>query len=471
MRVRFAILTAALAASSAAAAADEAELLRRLEQQQRQIEDLQKQVHDMAAILANRVAKVEAQTAEGKVAMTSPTARVESSGGDFSLQVVGTLQPTFAAYRQSRRGPRAPQLEDGTEVRRAHLGVQGTAFRDVAYVLVLDGAAGGGVASAVRDATIQYTGLRPFTITLGNQKPQAGFDSSFSDRSNAQIFLEPALPAELMNPQSARFIGARVSSGGERYSASVGLFGDDIANSGIANPVRDGWGVHGRLTLAPINAAGRLLHVGASGYWRRPPLGRATPADPPTPQLRFRARPEAAVDGQRLVDTGNLGFARSFAAGGAELAVVWGALGLQSEYVAARVSQSGGRTTLDFDGGYVGLSYALTGESRTYDGRNGTFGRFRPARNLDPRAGAWGAWEVAARLSTIDLNDAANDLARGGVRGGRETNLTLGINWHLSPFTRLMANYIRAEASNLTNTGLDEGTNADIFGFRVHQEW
>ena len=34
-----------------------------------------------------------------------------------------------------------------------------------------------------------------------------------------------------------------------------------------------------------------------------------------------------------------------------------------------------------------------------------------------------------------------------------------------------MMNYIHADVSNLTNTGLDEGTKVDIFGFRVHQEW
>ena len=300
---------------------------------------------------------------------------------------------------------------------------------------------------------------------------QAGLESTFSDRSNAQVFLEAALPTDLMNPQSTRFIGARISTGSDAYSASLGLFGDDIANSGIANPVKDGWGVHGRLTAAPINEAGKLIHIGASGYWRRPSIGRALATDPATPQLRFRARPEISVDGQRLVDTGNLPFARSFATGGAEFAAVLGPISMQSEYVSSRVKQDLGRRTLKFDGSYVSVSYALTGESRIYDGRNGTFGRFKPAQDFDLQKGNWGAWEMAARLSTIDLNSGTNDITNGGVRGGRETNVTLGLNWYLSPFTRLMMNYIHADVSNLTNTGLDEGTKADIFGFRVHQEW
>lgn len=454
-----------------AAQADDAALLRRLDQQQQQIEALQKQVKDLSTILSNRIAKTEQQTADGKVVMSSPTARIESPGSDFTMQFVGTLQPTFASFAQSRQGVRAPALETGTDFRRAHFGVQGTAYRDFAYTFVLDAAGSGGASSTVRDATIQYNGFRPFSLTIGNQKPQAGLDSSFSDRGNAQVFLEPALPADLMNPQSSRFIGARVSSGSDFYSASLGLFGDDIANSGIANPVKDGWGVHGRITAAPINEAGQLVHVGASGYWRRPSIGRALATDPATPQLRFRARPEMTVDGQRLIDTGNLPLARSFATGGVEFAAIRGPLSLQSEYVASRVTQDLGRRTLKFDGSYVSLSYALTGESRVYDGRNGTFGRFKPSKDFDPQKGNWGAWEIAARLSTIDLNSGANDLLNGGVRGGRETNVTLAVNWYWSPYTRLMANYIHADANNLTNTGLDEGTKADIFGFRVHQEW
>jgi phosphate-selective porin OprO and OprP len=443
----------------------------RVEQQQRQIDELQKQVRELSAILANRIAKVEANTSDGKAVMSSPTARIESINGDFALQVVGAIQPTFAAYSQSNLGPRSPVLEGGSEFRRAHIGVQGTVYRDFGYTFVLDAAANGSISNAVRDATIQYSGVKPFTLTIGNQKPGGGLESSLSDRSNAQVFMEAALPTDLMNPQSARFIGARLSTGSDAFSTSLGVYGDDIANSGIALPIKDGWGIHGRATYAAINAPGRLLHIGASGFWRRPSLGRALAAEPVTAQLRFRARPEMAVDSQRLVDTGALPFARSFSTIGLESAAVWGPLSVQGELMTSRTTQSGGRQTLRFKGGYVAASYALTGESRIYDGRNGTFARFRPARNVDPSNDAWGAWELAARLSAIDLDSGINNLANGGVRGGHETNVTLGVNWHLSPFTRIMANYVRADAENLTATGLDEGTTADIFGFRVHQEW
>jgi phosphate-selective porin OprO/OprP len=65
----------------------------------------------------------------------------------------------------------------------------------------------------------------------------------------------------------------------------------------------------------------------------------------------------------------------------------------------------------------------------------------KPLRNFDGN-GSWGAWEVGARYSYLDLNDG-ND-TRGGILG----DFTLGINWYLNPNVRFMFNYVLADAKS-----------------------
>ncbi len=59
----------------------------------------------------------------------------------------------------------------------------------------------------------------------------------------------------------------------------------------------------------------------------------------------------------------------------------------------------------------------------------------------------WGAWEVAARFSYLDLDD-------GSIRGGNLNDVTLGLNWYVSPRIRVMANFVRAHLRNNVTANL-----------------
>jgi phosphate-selective porin OprO/OprP len=470
------IATPAFAQDAAPIAADvpltptERLLMERLEKQDAEIRALKEQLTEVSSVLSTRVATVEAATDSGKVFMTGPSPRLESAKSDFSISVVGTVQPQVAFYSQSGRGPGAPTLNNGTDFRRAQLGIQGTAFGDFNYQLVFDGASLNGVASSIRDAFVAYVGLRPFTFTFGNQKPQNGLEPSFSDRSNASTFLEPGLPAQLATANGTRAIGARISAGGNHYSASLGLFGDDINNANIATPYAEGWGVHGRLTLAPINKSDRLIHLGVSGFWREPGTTTPTTAEPINSQLRFRAQPEVTPDATRLVDTGLLTRVDNYTYLGLEAAGVYGPFSVQGEYAKSWVDQAPSRVDLAFDGAYAMASVFLTGESRVYDARTGVFTRMSPKHPFG-KSGGLGAFELAARWSQVDLDSHENELALGGVRGGKLTDYTVALNWYLNPYLRVMLNYIHADAEKRSATNVDQGTNADIVALRLHQEW
>ncbi len=84
----------------------------------------------------------------------------------------------------------------------------------------------------------------------------------------------------------------------------------------------------------------------------------------------------------------------------------------------------------------------------------------RPEHEFRPFRSKWGAWEVAARLSYLDLND-------GPIRGGEELNFTVGLNWYLRSNLRVMVNYVRANLKDREDPRVDDGV-ADIIMSRVH---
>ena len=104
-------------------------------------------------------------------------------------------------------------------------------------------------------------------------------------------------------------------------------------------------------------------------------------------------------------------------------------------------------------------SYFLTGEHRKYSVKDGEFSRVKPIQNFDMHGG-WGAIELTARYSELDLSDDVID-------GGRLQDATLGVNWYLNPNTRIMANYVFADA----DIGGTSGGDADLFGMRFQVDF
>jgi phosphate-selective porin OprO and OprP len=157
------------------------------------------------------------------------------------------------------------------------------------------------------------------------------------------------------------------------------------------------------------------------------------------------------------VDTGNIpGDVQYFSLVGAELAGVYGPLSLQGEYIRTDVDRSVG-DSLVFDGYYGYMSWFLTGESRNYKADKGIFDILVPQKPFSLTTGGLGAWELGTRFSEIDLNDD-------GVLGGRERNITAGLNWYPNAYIRFMANYIHVLD---IDGGPHDGEDLDIFQVRA----
>jgi phosphate-selective porin OprO/OprP len=254
--------------------------------------------------------------------------------------------------------------------------------------------------------------------------------------SHFTTFMEVALPTYAFTP--GRDIGLRTDhmAMGGRMTWAAGLF----LNTGSLSTVGDtkdeiseatGLNLTARVTGLPWyeEEGRRLAHVGLnySHQFRNDEQGTA------------KSYPESRLTDDKLVDTGDFDTDGNDLFG-LEGALVYGPLSLQGEFMLKSVNGSGNPVLWGF---YGFGSWMLTGEHRLYDRRTGVFKGVRPERPPPWKKG-WGAWELALRLSYIDLNDA--DLG-----GGKERNVTAGLNWHLTRHYRLMFNYIDARVTDRAN--------------------
>jgi phosphate-selective porin OprO/OprP len=217
----------------------------------------------------------------------------------------------------------------------------------------------------------------------------------------------------------ARTHGLALSgTGGEWFTWAVGAFnnwidGDESFSDTTSN-------FTGRLTWVPAVSRdeSNLLHLG---------LGlRHSDAKQP---LRYRSRPEF-INAPLFADTGAIS---------AEDAQTWileaywrkGPFLLGSEYFGVQVdaTESGDP---EFSGYSFTGAWAATGEMRGYRKRSGVFNPLPVSRPVNQ--GGWGALELTARYSRLDLTD-------GTIEGGELDILSLGVNWWLTPISQFGVNY------------------------------
>lgn len=357
------------------------------------------------------------------------TFRLESPDGDVELRFGGRIQSDWATISgEDALEAALGGLEGGTEFRRAHLYFEGLLYERVEFKAEYDFAGG---SSRFKDV---YLGLVDLPVVDGLRVGHFKEPWSVEEQTSSKYitFMERALPIEAFSP--ARNTGFMAHRGFERLSWAAGAFqeADDFGDS----PRNEDWSWTGRVTGVPWRGDGtHLVHLGAAASLR----------DPLGSQARFRSRPESHL-APRFVDTGALA-ADEVVLTGAEAALVWGPFSVQGEWAQAAVDRPAAADP-DLSGSYALASWFPTGEARAYDGESGAFGRVRPLR---PWGEGPGAWELAARWSSLDLDDR-------GVAGGRLDDLTLGVNWYPYANVRWMLNYVRAD--------LDRVGSADVVQMR-----
>jgi phosphate-selective porin OprO/OprP len=273
---------------------------------------------------------------------------------------------------------------------------------------------------------------------VGHQKVPFGQQSMTS--SNYQVFQERALPDAFIDTseEGRRRMGVVLSSYGDHWSAAGGFFGAGV--NGGAGTRNSDWGSAGRAVWAPMAEKTKVLTFGSSINYRK---------FESQSELDYASRPEAHLAGVKMVNTGALPDAKNTLEWNLETSMVWGRFHAQAEYTGSEVTQKNDMKNLSLGGWYVQSGVFLTGESRNYDVKSGQYKAITPLNS-------YGAWELAARYSSIDLDN-------NGVKGGKENDVTVALNWWVNTNILMRFNYVYADVSPNsaeTLTGHDETAHA-----------
>jgi len=386
--------------------------------------------------IANHSLRLLAGAAVGLFALSCASAeadwsdalRFESDDRAHSLKIGGRLHADTGWVDADD-----PESDDHfNEIRRARLNLSGRFFNDWRYFYEYDFASDQDF--KIKDAYLGYYGFDRVRIKLGNLQEPVSLDELTS--SNAITFMERAM----INVFAPGYrLGLRVNTWGDEWSLAGGVFEGTVR--GRDDEVDEGWGVAGRAVYAPRIGQDVQLHAGISSEYREPRSDE---------RVSYRTRPEVHLVDRFMVSTGTLSRVDHTVTSGLELAGVWGAWSLQGEYLRTDVQRTG-RPDVVFDGWYLQGSWFINGGQRNYDSKEGSFDRVKPQ-------GDYGDWEIAARYSTLDLEEDP-------ITGGEEKNWTLGLNWYVDEHTRLMTNYVTAQADP-NRSGESESLKAWMFRFQ-----
>ncbi len=522
-----AVVLAGLTASNATVQAEDvAAEIRWLKEQVRQLEPLKARLKQLEAEVAK--GRRERKQAQGTVRNAAPQPvqeavckdapcppppspppvfvtfknglKVESLDHDFSFKIIGRLFIDGGGSSQPERG-----YSSQVNLTQARLGIDGRAFKYWDYKFEYDFAGNAPRTALSGTTTTPAGGIRDAFLAFGYFEPlifQAGnFYEPFSlERINSKNyidFIERALPMDAIPP--SRHIGLAAFTSGEGWTAKGGVFSTSFEDNVLA-PLPGGnqyWDLAGRITFAPIMTKDTLLHVGGSVRYQRPNDATAA-SDNRVLAPGTNVRTEANLLNENLLGTQPLdcgavllgeNCTKNVLDYGAEFAAAYGPFSIQGEYMGAHYNRdpaligllkAPGAAALDFSGYYIYAAWYLTGESRAASYRTdyrrpGTFDQIEIISPVS--AGGIGAWEFAARLSELNLNSGGFLVRQpvglpSNIQGGRETDLTLGLNWYPDIGVRFMANWINVlQLAAPFDRPFLNGIHPNIFLMRAQVNW
>ncbi|MCI0746716.1 MAG: OprO/OprP family phosphate-selective porin [Verrucomicrobia subdivision 3 bacterium] len=421
------------------------------------IRALEKRVEQLEKLLLEREAKIAPPGEAPKPAEApkpGPSLSIGASGfsmrsadTNFALRLRGLLDVDSHWYVDDG----GISDNDTFLVRRARPILEGTIFRDFDFRFTPEF---GGSSTTIRDAWLNYRYDDPLQLRIGKMKSPAGLERWQSVANT--LMVERSLVSGLWPVRDlGLMLHGELWPGDESVTKALGASGLANYELGVFNGAADGRAagnadfdddktVAGRLFFHPFLKSG-LKPLGRLGVGVSASYGNAEGS--------------AGLPDDRGYETeARQGFFSYLSGDGATPATVnviadgshwrvgpqgyWycGRFGLLGEYAISsqRLQRQAGPVTLsraEHDAWSVTASWLLTGEEASF--RSTT-----PQENFDPHAGGWGAWQVVARYSYLDIDDDVfPSLADPAESATRAAGWAIGLNWYLNRNVRVSLDF------------------------------
>jgi phosphate-selective porin OprO/OprP len=377
---------------------------------------------------------------------------LKSSNNDFTIKLHGLVQ---ADYREVDAN-NAVASNDGWMIRKARPWIEGTLFGWIDYRLTPEFATTTSNVATNSSSTLTSVNgkttlgtpevidayfdakFQPwFKLRVGKFKPFVGLARLQSDVDGK--FLEQSFVTANLLPQ--RDVGAAIF--GDLYDGKLSYalgYTNGVIDGGDQSVALDNNNdkeISARIFAQPFKGDGGILSglgFGVAGT-TIDQKGSATSTQLPAyrsfSQLNFFSYNSASVaDGRRTRISPQMYYYK-------------GPFGLMAEYATEDQGLTNGanHATLTHDAWQTTFSYLITGEDASYGG-------VKPKEPYNPKGAGWGAWEVVARFSGMNLEDdtfigtnSATRFANINTSAKSANAWGLGVNWYLNNNTRFVMDY------------------------------
>jgi phosphate-selective porin OprO/OprP len=421
--------TAGLAVSARAEDAIPPAVQKRLEELELKVRTLERQQEVAEEVRTSDKAKQTATVSAGGDGFA-----IKSSDGAFQLKLRGLLHADSRWFFDSDN----PASDDTFTLRRVRPYIEGTVFNIFDYKFMPDFAGG---KTVIQDAYVDARFLPWLQVKAGKFKTPFGIERLQS--ATAIRFVERALPNNLVpNRDIGGELHGEFGQGLVSYSlaglngVNDGRSSDDIGD--IDNNVDKDFA--GRVFVQPFQNTGVVPLQGLGiGFATSYVDAGASVESPNLPNYRtsgqqrfFAYRGTTFSDGERLrLSPQGYYYYGPFGA-------LWEYVNVTQD-VAQNIDGLIRSDDLDHDAWQVAFSYVLTGEDSTYKG-------VKPNRPFSFDSRTWGALELKARYSELDLDEdtftGGDDSFADPTKAAEEAQaFAVGLNWYLNQNVKLVLDY------------------------------